>query len=460
MSREAARQLTGTFMAGVFRRSLLKLGARFRDDLYGGAAIVMAVTTPIIIGGLAYGAEVGGWELTKRQVQNAADVAAYAAGTQVRSGEANDVAELAAETVAEASGYKGGADGLTLERPPSSAPLAADGTDPNGDNTYVYVTLTQTGQRTFTKFFGANGDVTFTSSALAKIESGRPACVLALHSSASGAISTGGSTNVNLSGCDIAANSISPTAITATGNGSSVTADCISAVGDVSVNNTYHLDCDAPIANGPKTADPYGSVPMPTASDCDLTYTAAQFTQNGNPSTPGSGQTNKTLCYSGSSWNFNRTVNLASNNTYVLFNTHATQTATFGTSGNRTVSGTNVNVILIGKWNVSFNGSTSLSLTARTTGTYKGLALVGDRANAVDIDISGNNVGKIVGAIYSPNSGSNVTYTGSSTAYSSGQCTQVIGGTVTFTGNSSMSTDCSNSGTTAIMAGQSIKIVG
>lgn len=447
-------------MTALKLKSLLKLGAKFRDDLYGGAAIVMAAMAPVIIGGLAYGAEVGGWELTKRQAQNAADVAVYAAATQIRAGESNDVAETAAETVATASGYAGGEDNLEIERPPSSAPTAADGTDPNGDSSYVYVTLTETKPRTFTKFFASGDAVSFQSAALAKIESGRPACVLALHPSASGAVSTGGSTNVELAGCDIAANSISSTAITATGNGSNVEADCISAVGNVSVNSTYNLDCPAPIANGPKTADPYANVPMPTASDCNLTYASTQFTQNGNPSTPGSGQTGKMLCYSGAAWNFNRTVNLASNNTYVLFNTHASQTATFGTSGNRTVNGTNVSVILIGKWNVSFNGNTAISLTAPTTGTYKGLALVGDRANAVDIDISGNNAGKIVGAVYSPNAGSDVTYTGSSTAYSSGQCTQVIGGTVTFWGNADFSTNCSNSGTTAIMAGQSIKIVG
>lgn len=41
--------------------------------------------TPIIIGGLAFGAELGGWQLTKRQIQNAAGTAAFAAGTQVRS---------------------------------------------------------------------------------------------------------------------------------------------------------------------------------------------------------------------------------------------------------------------------------------------------------------------------------------------------------------------------------------
>ncbi len=279
-------------------KSKLKLGATFLEDRYGGAAIIMGLMTPIIIGGLAFGAEVGGWELTKRQVQNAADTAAYAAGTQVRSGEDIDAITQAATLVAGESGFKGGDDGVAVEYPPATAPLAADGTDPNGDNDYVYVTLTQTTERNFTKFFSGSDSVTFQSAALAMIESGRPACVLALHPSASGAISTGGSTDVDLSGCDIAANSISSTAITANGNGSNVEADCISAVGDVSVNGTYNLDCPAPISNGPKTADPYATVPMPTAASCDLSYTANQYTQNSNPSTPGPGSTGQGFGFS------------------------------------------------------------------------------------------------------------------------------------------------------------------
>jgi hypothetical protein len=143
----------------------------------------------------------------------------------------------------------------------------------------------------------------------------------------------------------------------------------------------------------------------------------------------------------------------------VLVNTHATQTATFGTSGNRSVNGTNVTIILKGRWRVNFNGNTSLALTAPTTGTYKGLALFADRTNDIDIDISGNNAGRVVGAIYSPNANSNVTYTGSATAYGAGQCTQVIAGTVTFWGNSNFSTNCANSGTTPIMAAQSVRLV-
>lgn len=441
-------------------KAKLKFGAAFVQDVYGGAAIIMAFMTPIIIGGLAFGAELGGWELTRRQVQNAADTAAFAAGTQVRSGADEDTIATAAKLVATESGYRGAEDDVTVEHPPVSAPAAADGTDPNGDNAYVYVTLTQTADRTFTKYFTSSDSVTFQAAALARVQSGRPACVLALHPSASGAISTGGSTNVELTGCDIAANSISSSAITATGNGSNVEADCISAVGDVSVNSTYNLACPAPISNGPLTADPYAYVAAPAAATCTYNGSPNNFTQSGNPSTPaGSGAQR---CYSGAagSWNFNRSINLTSNVVYVLENTSAGQTANLSLTGGRSINGTNVTLYLKGRWDVKLNGNSTINISAQTTGVYSGIALFGDRSSEVNIDLTGNNGAKIVGAVYAPNKNSDITYTGSNVAYSAGQCTQVIGGTVTFWGNSDFSTDCSASGTKEILSAQSIKIVG
>lgn len=430
------------------RRQILN----YLEDQRGAAAIVMAILTPVLIGGLAFGAEVGFWELEKRKLQNAVDTAAHAAGTQLRSGVTDDATlEAVAQAVAERAGYDGGNPNITLVQPPASGAY-------NGNNNALNVVITETIPRRFSAIYN-DDPIVVNVDATALVSSGRPACVLALNRTASGAISTGGSTNVSLSNCDLATNSMSSSAVTSTGNGSSVTASCVSAVGNVTVNGTYSLTCPSPISNAPLTADPYANVPMPTAANCFQSNTAAQFTQNGNPSSPGNGQSGRILCYSGNAWNFNRSINMTSGNTYVLFNTHATQTATFGTNGNNSVSGTNVTVILMGRWSVSFNGNTRLSLTAPTTGTYRGLALVADRTNQVNVDISGNNAGRIVGAIYSPNQNSQVTYTGSSTAYSSGQCTQVIGGTVRFWGNSNFSTDCSNSGTTPIMAAQSIRLV-
>lgn len=430
----------------------LKAFTAFAQDRSGGAAIVMGVAIPVVLGGLAFGSEVAYWEFARRELQNQTDTAAFAAGTQVRSGKTADEATAAAKYVAVASRFRGDVGNITVEYPPASAPATAGGINPNGDDSYVYVTIDDSIPRRFTKFFSSSRDVSISAEAIARIESGRPACVLALHPSTAGAISTGGSTNVQLNGCDIAANSISSSAIEATGNGSNVEAECISAVGDVSVNSTYNLQCPEPISNGPLTADPYRRVPTPATTDCTSTHTLNQFPNQGSGSM---------RCYSGSSAGVTVSNNttLASNTTYVFRNT-GTSTLTWRINGNRTVSGTGVSLVFIGDWSVEANGNSTLNITAPITGPYKGLAIFGDRSSNVDIDVSGNNVGKIVGAIYSPNKNSHILYTGSSVTYSAGQCTQVIGGTVEFTGNSNFSTNCSLSGTTAIISGQSVKIVG
>jgi Flp pilus assembly protein TadG len=432
----------------------LKSAAAFAERKDGSAAIVMAILIPVLIGGFAFASEVSYWHVTKRRVQNAADTAAFAAGTQVRSGLQASVIEAAAEDVASSSGYNGGAANLTLEFPPSTAPNpAADGVNPNGRTDYVYVVLNETVNRNFTRMFNRGATTkTVQAAALAKISNGRPACILAMHASASGAISTGGSTTVSLNGCDIAANSISPSAIAANGNGSSVTADCISAVGNVSVNNTYHLTCPSPIANAPRTADPYAYRGSPQMTGCTSTNTLNQFPSQGSGSQ---------RCYTGNGGaiSIHNTVNLDSNVTYVFENTSSTA-ATFYGNGNGRLNGTNVTLYFKGKWDIKFNGNSRIAITAPTTGAYRGIAIFGDRNNEVDFDNTGNNAGLIVGAVYSPNSASNIVYSGSSTAYGSGQCTQVIGGTVTFSGNSNFNTSCANSGTSPILSSQTIRIVG
>ncbi|MEZ5896175.1 MAG: pilus assembly protein TadG-related protein [Parvularculaceae bacterium] len=169
----------------------MKLGAAFLEDRDGAAAIVIAFMTPILIGGLAFGAEVGAWEMTKRRIQNAADTAAYAAGTQVRAGYDATTTTNAALVVATDSGYKSGAAGITVESPPTSAPIAVDGTDPNGDSRFVHVVLTETVQRNFTRYFASDNTIDIVSESVARVENGRPACVLALAPNVSGAVSAG-----------------------------------------------------------------------------------------------------------------------------------------------------------------------------------------------------------------------------------------------------------------------------
>jgi Flp pilus assembly protein TadG len=414
-----------------------KQALRFLEDRRGGAAIVMTLLAPVLIGGMAFGAELGFWELEKRKIQNAVDTAAHAAGTQLRSGLTDDYALKAiARNVAEVGGYEGGAAGITVVQPPASGAYS-------GNANALRVTLNHEVPRTFSKVFSQD-PVAFTVSSTALVSAGRPACVLSTHRSASGAISAGGSTTVNLVGCDIAANSISPSSVSSTGAAADVNTECLSTVGGVSdPHGNYDLNCPAPITNGPLTADPYASVPEPTCTS----YSAGNTFRNNV-----GGGAGTLFCWQGVGA-INPSVTLTSGKTYVLHNSNVVL------NGGRSITGTNVTLVLTGNSSIRLNGNSTLSLTAPTSGTYSGLAIMGSRTNAIDMNFSGNNGAFIVGAVYSPNSGSDIIYTGSSTVYGAGQCTQVIGGTVTFWGNSNFSTNCALSGTRAIMASQSIKIV-
>lgn len=437
--------------------SKLKSGAAFLEDRYGGAAIVMALMTPIIIGGLAYGAEVGGWQLTKRQVQNAADTAAFAAGTQVRSGYDLATIKAAAVAVASDSGYEGGSSGVTVEYPPSTAPNAVDGTNPNGKSNYVYVMLTQTAERRFTKFFAPGSDyVTFKSAALVNVENGRPACVLALAPNTSGAVTATGSTNVTLTGCDVASNSISSTAVTVSGS-AKITTNCVSAVGGVSATSGLTMtECTDPIENAPLTSDPYRnvaapSVPASCASTAELNKFLTGNKKTGNPKPTSGGSSNLGDAYCGGG-TIHGTTNLSAG-VYVLNGGNWRVNAT------ATLTGTGVTLYLTGGATLDINGGATVDLSAPTSGTYAGMLVFYDRANTGSSTINGGSSFKMVGAIYGAKQ--NIDFTGNTTAGSgSGKCTQIIGYTVKFSGNSGFDTNCSTSGTTAIMAAQSIKIVG
>lgn len=453
--------LTGTMKMTAFNlKSALKNGAAYLEDVYGGAAIIMALMTPIIIGGLAFGAEVGGWELTKRQVQNAADTAVYAAGTQVRSGYDVDTITAAALAVATESGYKGGSAGLSLEYPPSTAPNAVDGTDPNGDSSYVYVTLTQDEDRRFTKFFASGSDtVTIGSAALAKIENGRPACVLSLAPTSSDAINVAGNTDVTLTGCDLAANSLSSSAVTQDGNAELET-DCISTVGGTDFQNSNNVtlnDCGAPIENAPYTPDPYRNVAQPSTSlSCATTAEKNLFATNNNqerwplPSSDSPTGTNLGKKYCGGSSEQIHGVTHLSPGVYIL------DGGTWHVSG--TLQGDDVTLFLTNGATLDINAGATVDLSAPTSGQYSGLVIFYDRSNAGDSVINGGANFSLVGAVYGVKQ--DITFSGNTAGSGPGECTQIIGYTVHFTGNSDFDTDCSASGTTAILAGQSIKIVG
>jgi hypothetical protein len=100
---------------------------------------------------------------------------------------------------------------------------------------------------------------------------------------------------------------------------------------------------------------------------------------------------------------------------------------------------------------------TTLDLAAPATGPFAGLLVFGSRsATTTNHLINGNNDSILTGGVYAPASA--ITMSGNAGAIGGG-CTQVIGDTVTFTGNSTLQTSCDQAGTIEIKTNELVSIV-
>ena len=77
--------------------------SRFANDRSGAVAVMAALLFPVLVGGMALGAEAGYWYLSQRKLQQASDLAAYAAAVQLRSGRSES--EMTAAAAEDNSAY-------------------------------------------------------------------------------------------------------------------------------------------------------------------------------------------------------------------------------------------------------------------------------------------------------------------------------------------------------------------
>jgi len=122
-------------------------------------------------------------------------------------------------------------------------------------------------------------------------------------------------------------------------------------------------------------------------------------------------------------------------------------------AGGATLQGTGVTIVLTSSTGANYadatiNGGATLKITAPTTGATAGLAIFGDRnmptSNTYKFNGGDNQI--IGGAVYIPKG--TLQYAGGNTTDTN--CTQVIGDTVSFVGNSVLKINCGGSGTKPI----------
>ncbi|WP_167392205.1 pilus assembly protein TadG-related protein [Mesorhizobium sophorae] len=384
-------------------------------------ATIFALTLPIVVGAAGLGVETSYWYYNSLRLQATADAAAYAGALEQISGSDKPTIVAAATQSAASNGLGSGT--IVVNTPPASGPNTA--------KKAVEVIVGQNLDRMFTSLF-TQGQVPEQARAVALITNASKACVLALDPSASQAALFSGNTSVKLIGCSVMSNSIASDAIKLQGS-AGLQADCLITAGGVSLSNPVTTVCAAPITQALPAADPFADLPAPAASNpC----------QNANKSTLKPGTYCSGLSLSG-------TVTLQPG-VYVI------QSGDFKVNANANVSGDGVTIYLAGSSRVSMNGNATVSLSAPTSGTYSGVLMYGDRTSTGgQSTFNGTAASLLTGALYFPKQ--QVNYLGNFSGQNG--CTQVVADTIQWSGNSTISQDCTSLGMRDIPATQSVALV-
>jgi hypothetical protein len=173
--------------------------ARFVRDNRGATAAVVAASLPVLIGFETLGVETGLWYMIKRQSQSAADAAAIAAAHEIIAGKTDVGSELApaASAAAARNGYTGTAPQIVYPY--------SDGIVTNG----IAVLLQQSESVVGSLFLPS---VTIASRAVAIPRVLDDVCVLALSTTGTG-VAVDSASQLDATGCAVAANSTSSNAI-------------------------------------------------------------------------------------------------------------------------------------------------------------------------------------------------------------------------------------------------------
>lgn len=382
------------------RRMKSRFGVALRDSR-GATAAAFGVSAVAAIGMVGLATEAGGWYLTRRDAQNAADPAAYAgamrlsfARTQLTlSGNApHDQGVAAAADVATRNGFSTGKANttVTVSIPPTSGPNA-------GNNSAVEVIIRRTPPRLVSGLF-LRSDPVIRTRAVAALTDNGPGCVLALHSG----LTIQGNTFVGQSNCNLASNAINTNAINVNG-GPTINTTLVSA-GGCNDCGSYRA-----LTYQPPTTDPYTALnninfSKPTGSQC-----LAVPKNGGTIGPPAAGQG---FCSDVSPSGKNAMLNFKPG-TYVFWESSLKVDTGSIVCNDCTPGGAGVTFIFTGSkassvGQATINTSGTVRLNAPGSGTYAGILIyrddLGSSSGNPEIQITGGANVSVSGAIYGPTS--------------------------------------------------------
>ncbi|MGH6944636.1 MAG: hypothetical protein ACREH6_10505, partial [Geminicoccaceae bacterium] len=372
------------------------------------------------------------WYRAKRDIQSAADAAAYAAALNIARqglGEAPDLAvvQAAANDVAERNGIS---DPVTVRTPPLSGVAM-------GDSQAVEVVATEPAPIYFTSLF-LDSVPQITARAVAKAVVA-DACIWSLHPTAMGALTVSGTADVTLD-CGVVVNSEHPVAaLNQTGS------SCLQAT-SVSIHGDYSGSCISPEPEVfvPDYGDPLSSLVPPPVGGC--TYPALQIIDSGGGGQGGGGTpvtvTPGTYCGGLDI----RTDVVLEAGLYIIKGGYFRIAGSATVTNNEDAAG-GVTFYLTGSGanyaTVTIQGGANVTLTPMTTGALANVLFFQDPAapSSGSNLIAGGSTMQLTGIIYFPSQ--HVDFTGGSTVAESEIL--LVASTITFSGTSYLDADYANS---------------
>lgn len=420
---------------GFVRRNI----ERLRRDERGGAAVMVALSLPVVVGFIALGVEVGEWYVIERRLQAAADAAAFAAAVEkFKNANYSPDDALDPQTVAGAVAAQNGFTGSVsyTENPPGFGAGS------------IRVTLSEPTQTLFANVL-SDGSVDISASAVAEARVDGDYCLLSLSPSESQAISLQGNASVG-GGCGMAVNSNHSQALYV-GNSADTGGGPISVVGGASGFPPDNVATgQAPMRN------PFASLPVFDFDDdgtADATPDCTHHITSNNTVTgsfdPSAFGGVIVFCI-----DHNRKLNLGDvtfgAGIYVIAGNELRINA------NADISGSNVLFIFtevesaslsetFGYPDIWITGGSSIDLAGRTEGTYEGMLLFYDPGapSSVDVHIGGNAGFDVSGSAYMPSV--SVDWQGNAT--SSSDCMMLVANTIQVNGNGQFrNNDCADMG--------------
>src|SRR5947207_7242337 len=262
---------------------------------------------------------------------------------------------------------------------------AADG--PNAGTAGYIEAVVKNPQRTFLMGILGSKSVTVSGRAVAATPTNGQACIWAMANSGT-ALSLQGKYDIEASGCGVYVNSPDASALSVTGNSGTMNAKFLDVVG--SSTSIHATQPTQPTLNAAPRKSPWGNLPGPTEGNGGCTTidgTTTSITGNVSGSAPG---LNRAICYQKAV-----TLNGATLGAGVyMFEKGVT------ISGTVTVTGGTLDV-----YGGTFNqpSNTLLNITAPTSGTYNGIAIMQPSNNTTSLHVQfGSNNQTLDGYIYAP----------------------------------------------------------